>query len=1199
MNVATAKRLTGADIIPNGVVGSDHDRLDHGAIAQVVSDLACSVETPANVALFGPWGSGKSSLYQMVREQIDSKTPGIAMVKYDAWKFGGTMLQRNFLFEVAAQLEISKSKFLSNLDSSTEVARLRLGRFLWRNRWSLLGALGIAILAAVVYVTGMAGVEQVGKSTWRHEARLLIPTGVTVLGLVLAGLLLSNQTLASATEKRSRSPLQDADQFSAAFNNLMREVKKSHVRGAKVSRLVVFIDELDRCKPEDVVSVLISLKTFLDHDDCVFIVAADRDVLREALEEAPQAKPVRENEPYYSTAGAFIDKIFQYQIALPPVRAEALIDFAMELAEQQMGLWDELRQRDRRAYEDVVYALVPAYVQSPRRVKVLMNNFVTTSRAIEARRLDRIPEPAEVAVLTVLQTEFPSLVQDLVHEPRLLDVLMDPALVMDLEANDRLNSLLRAYDPEGSADGDASPAGPLLVDGEGDADKQRGARLKLNQQLDGYLSYIQGAGIPFPRLDLVYLQDAASANGIEDPALRQLLDVAHVHAPNTLIEDFLNASASDKKAAIQFLATKANTTFGPARANLIELACRITELLNDMTDIASVAPFVTPTVMGEARGDRWRSSATPGALLLGLLDPQNGGPLDQLGEHASASALAEQGVFARITPTLERISDERALPVHHLLLGAYREHPEPLHDALRDLSTKAAERLWHDVSDGITSLINRMPTEPPQPVAPTPNARGVATTPEWVEPESDLAQDRYEDLLIALSAREAPASDLGFGALVIGIEGAADLYAKAHLYADDLIGNVVADPSRCNDLALAALAAAPDADLGDWAEVLNPDATATESTAEAARDRLHQDLTRRSQDELADIVTVYRRLIPWLTDDSAATSAEALAAILADTPFVETAAPSFPRRRAIFDLLDALTPLISHSAVDQIRLADIERALSASTTIEPVITELVAQIRLLPTAEAATMDARLGEIQKTSEEPLLVARLRVHARERASKKALPINAFAADLSDDAASAALISDWFTTNPPLKDAQVAIEKSTVGQNSLAVYAERRSMTDRSKLWITASDASYSTGHLRAIGKFGVNATVIEHVHSDLLAADLATQRTLAARLLTADLSHETGARKSASVLAIALLKSGRVGSGASAASLVLNAGGAGTNMTNPLRKAFDKFTSKNPNALNRGVVRELNDLNLLTRKKSNPVSTFLNWFTSDDD
>ncbi|MGN5377609.1 P-loop NTPase fold protein [Streptomyces lasalocidi] len=44
-------------------------------------------------------------------------------------------------------------------------------------------------------------------------------------------------------------------------------------------RLVVFVDDLDRCTPESAMTVLESLKLFLAHSQCVFVLAMDVDVL--------------------------------------------------------------------------------------------------------------------------------------------------------------------------------------------------------------------------------------------------------------------------------------------------------------------------------------------------------------------------------------------------------------------------------------------------------------------------------------------------------------------------------------------------------------------------------------------------------------------------------------------------------------------------------------------------------------------------------------------------------------------------------------------------------------------------------------------------------------------------------------------------------------------------------------------------------
>lgn len=55
-------------------------------------------------------------------------------------------------------------------------------------------------------------------------------------------------------------------------------------------------------------------------DRCVFVVAADQQVLEQALTEASsQATPADTGNPYYSSGSGYLDKVFQYQVSVPPL----------------------------------------------------------------------------------------------------------------------------------------------------------------------------------------------------------------------------------------------------------------------------------------------------------------------------------------------------------------------------------------------------------------------------------------------------------------------------------------------------------------------------------------------------------------------------------------------------------------------------------------------------------------------------------------------------------------------------------------------------------------------------------------------------------------------------------------------------------------------------------------------------------------
>ena len=57
----------------------------------------------------------------------------------------------------------------------------------------------------------------------------------------------------------------------------------THIR-QKENRLVVFIDDLDRCMPEKAIEVLEAIKLFLDVQGCIFVLGLDQEVIARGIE---------------------------------------------------------------------------------------------------------------------------------------------------------------------------------------------------------------------------------------------------------------------------------------------------------------------------------------------------------------------------------------------------------------------------------------------------------------------------------------------------------------------------------------------------------------------------------------------------------------------------------------------------------------------------------------------------------------------------------------------------------------------------------------------------------------------------------------------------------------------------------------------------------------------------------------------------
>ncbi len=131
--------------------------------------------------------------------------------------------------------------------------------------------------------------------------------------------ILSERMAAWRKEKRNPSPL---DQTPSAGTALAGDAVN---RIKPIDRIVLYIDDLDRCRPEHVVSTLEAVHLLLALDLFVVVVAVDSRWLIRALEVqykemlASQDDTAADGGARGSTATDYLEKIFQLTYALPPM----------------------------------------------------------------------------------------------------------------------------------------------------------------------------------------------------------------------------------------------------------------------------------------------------------------------------------------------------------------------------------------------------------------------------------------------------------------------------------------------------------------------------------------------------------------------------------------------------------------------------------------------------------------------------------------------------------------------------------------------------------------------------------------------------------------------------------------------------------------------------------------------------------------
>ncbi|MBX0328390.1 KAP family NTPase [Oscillochloris sp. ZM17-4] len=404
------------------------------ALAAIVqgADLA---DTPLTVGVYGPWGSGKTSLMHMILDRLDDTrcTP----VWFAAWRYAQQeALWRALLLSVVESLRI----LVTRDDGWLSAYITRQNRLDPRKSQTALDAKGLEQtrttltrrlddLAASLYRSVDREEPGAIEFQWDKAGKLaagtIIRAGFSYIP-VLGGIA---DAVAKAGEKAGeedyasqifdlfqrertriyREQVQSLEQFHDGLRDLVKELVTDFGR-----RLVVFIDDLDRCLPEQAIGVLEAIKVFLDMPGCVFVLGVDREIIERGIrvrykEFALSASPTA--GPFPVAERDYLEKIVQVPFTLPPLAPAAITTF---LKSRLPGV-DGLSSEDA---ESVARLMTAGLLRNPRKVKRSFNIFrlhLTLDRAH-----GRQTPAGLIAKLTVIQSSFADLYERIARDPTLL-----------------------------------------------------------------------------------------------------------------------------------------------------------------------------------------------------------------------------------------------------------------------------------------------------------------------------------------------------------------------------------------------------------------------------------------------------------------------------------------------------------------------------------------------------------------------------------------------------------------------------------------------------------------------------------------------------------------------------------------------------------------------------------------------------------
>jgi len=407
----------------------DQDEFRHKEYVDTLEEMVKEADPPWNIGVFGEWGSGKTSVIRMLYSRLEEKDADYVTVEFDAWKHAEESIRTDLLLNLDRAIgeatgdgtddepgvlgedqitrklyDVEEEQEDDDLSAWEEAERIYTESPLV-GRATLLILL-VILVGAIVNLFTILGLLQITDTTLSSINSIL--TAFLFPLFISVFIFMAGEVRRATTALRQKHPRKE---WSGAFEKLFDEI----LAQTDVDRILISVDNLDRCESETVYDVLVSLKTFLENERCIYIIPCDDQALQSHIESIDEEGKYFEEQ---ANAREFLRKFFQAHIRIPKFIPEDIEQYAKTKNQELADPFDN----------DVLDVITKAYVQNPRRIKQSLNQLSTLR--ILAKQMEeeghimdgRLTDNLDfLAKIMVLEEDHPTFYQELQEDPRLLE----------------------------------------------------------------------------------------------------------------------------------------------------------------------------------------------------------------------------------------------------------------------------------------------------------------------------------------------------------------------------------------------------------------------------------------------------------------------------------------------------------------------------------------------------------------------------------------------------------------------------------------------------------------------------------------------------------------------------------------------------------------------------------------------------------
>ena len=226
------------------------DYLDFSYIVEIMKDTINDEKLlPSCIGLYGDWGSGKSSLMHMCKKQLEEQKDGTVCLLFNGWLYESyddakTAILASILDGIKEGRELSGTAkiTLKALYDSIDKFKVIKGGIKFGIDMAVAGGLSAITNLAIKEITKKA--KKIAEDVDEE-----------------------NMLQAIKDKLDYKEVREDIREFREKFAELIKE--------AGIKKLVIFVDELDRCNPATILDTLEAMRLFLFSGNVSFVIGAD------------------------------------------------------------------------------------------------------------------------------------------------------------------------------------------------------------------------------------------------------------------------------------------------------------------------------------------------------------------------------------------------------------------------------------------------------------------------------------------------------------------------------------------------------------------------------------------------------------------------------------------------------------------------------------------------------------------------------------------------------------------------------------------------------------------------------------------------------------------------------------------------------------------------------------------------------------